>query len=96
MHLVWAPQVVRDLTAIHAYIAKFDPNAAVRVIREIRTSALTLSDMPEVGRPGRWPGTRELVVRRFPYVVPYRISGEEIQIIAVMHTSRRWPEDLPT
>jgi toxin ParE1/3/4 len=50
-----------------------------------------LPRMPESGRLGRVPGTRELVVTGSPYFLPYRIVGDTIQILRVMHGARRWP-----
>jgi toxin ParE1/3/4 len=49
--------------------------------------------MPHRGRPGRWPGTRELVIPRTPYIVPYRVQGDLIEILRVFHGARRWPEE---
>ncbi len=50
-----------------------------------------LRDHPNLGRPGRLTGTRELVVSGTPYVVPYRVLGDDVQILAVFHGARRWP-----
>ena len=52
----------------------------------------TLADQPSLGRPGRVPGTRELVVRLTRYIIPYRIRGETVEILRVFHASRRLPE----
>jgi toxin ParE1/3/4 len=49
---------------------------------------------PHMGRPGRVPGTRELVVSDLPYVIPYRVRGHTIQILRVFHTARKWPARL--
>jgi len=37
---------------------------------------------------------RELTVGRFPFMLAYRIESEEIQVLAVVHTARLWPENL--
>jgi toxin ParE1/3/4 len=50
-----------------------------------------LVDHPHLGRVGRVPGTRELVVARTPYIVIYEIEGDMIRIIRVLHTAQRWP-----
>jgi plasmid stabilization system protein ParE len=34
-------------------------------------------------------GTRRVPLRRFPYFIVYREQGEEIQVIAVAHASRK-------
>ncbi len=51
-----------------------------------------LKDHPKIGRIGRVAGTFELVIPGIPYVVPYRIRNQEVQILTVYHTSRKWPE----
>ena len=43
-------------------------------------------------RPGRVPGTRELVIPRTPFVVPYRLKSDIIQILRVYHGAHRWPK----
>ena len=53
-----------------------------------------LADQPGLGRAGRVSGTRELVVARTPYVVPYRVKGEVIEALRVYHGAQRWPERL--
>jgi toxin ParE1/3/4 len=47
-----------------------------------------------MGRPGRVPGTRELVIPKTPFIVPYRLQRKVIQILRVYHGARRWPESL--
>jgi len=53
-----------------------------------------LKKNPALGRAGRVAGTRELVVAGTPYVVPYRVRGEAVEILRVFHAARRWPEKL--
>ncbi len=56
-----------------AYIVRDDPEAAARIVERIVTSVEGLGAHPASGRPGRVPGTRELVVSGTPYLVPYRV-----------------------
>ena len=51
-----------------------------------------LAEHPGIGRTGRVDGTRELVIPRLPYILPYQTKDRVIRILAVMHTSRKWPE----
>ena len=51
-----------------------------------------LKDHPKIGRIGRAAGTFELVIPGIPYVVPYRIRNQEVQLLTVYHASRKWPE----
>ena len=90
---VWSPEAIDDLAALRAYIAKDDPIAAQRVaLRIVESVEMLLSENPDVGRPGRVPGTRELVISRTPFIVPYRVRGQRIQVLRVYHGARRWPE----
>ena len=81
------------LAALRAYIAQDDPAAAQRVaLHIIRNVETLLPNGPEMGRPGRIPGTRELVIPRTPYIVPYRLVGNIIQVLRDFHGARRWPD----
>lgn len=60
----------------------------------IHESVNSLVRFPESGRPGRIEGTRELVITRTPYIVAYRIAGDTLRILPVLHGARRWPEDM--
>ncbi len=50
-----------------------------------------LADHPHVGRAGRVLGTRELVIANTPFIIPYRVAENTIQILRVLHDKRRWP-----
>ena len=71
-----------------------DPAAAAGVDERIEAAVARLVDFPEIGRPGRVEGTRELLVGRTSYIVPYRISGDVVRILRVLHDARLWPETL--
>ncbi|MDL2210480.1 type II toxin-antitoxin system RelE/ParE family toxin [Desulfovibrio sp. OttesenSCG-928-O18] len=88
----WLRAANRNLDAAANYVAKEDPDAAQEMYAHIRGRVAELAKRPEMGRPGRVFGTRELVIERYPYIVPYRIRGREVQIIRVFHTSQRPPE----
>jgi toxin ParE1/3/4 len=80
-----------DLEAIGELIARDNPVAAEQIVVRLVASVDALRDHPNLGRPGRLTGTRELVVSRTPDV-PYRVLGDDVQILAVFHGARRWPE----
>lgn len=90
---IWSPEAIADLAALRAYIEQDDPAAAQRVaLHIIRNVEMLLQHNPEMGRPGRVPGTRELVIPKTPYIVPYRLAGNTIHVLRVFHGARRWPE----
>ncbi len=74
MNIVWSPEAIQDLISLRAYIAEESPAGARRIVLHILHDVEgLLADNPEMGRPGRVPGTRELVIARTPYIVPYRV-----------------------
>ena len=84
---IWSPEAIDDLSALRAYIQQDDPAASQRsVLRIIENVETLLPDSPEMGRPGRVPGTRELVIPRTPFNVPYRVVGNTLQILRVFRT----------
>jgi len=95
LRLRWTKRAERDLDEIASYIGQDSPAAAARVILELidRVEA-SLTKRPAIGRAGRVLGTRELVMGDLPYVVPYRVREQDIEILRVLHTSRRWPYEL--
>lgn len=92
---IWSSEAIDDLIALRSYIAADDPTAAQRIVMHIvETIEQLLPENPHVGRPGRVPGTRELVIPRTPFIVPYRIKDRSLHILRVYHAARRWPDRL--
>jgi toxin ParE1/3/4 len=91
MRLIWTRRATLDLAEIRSYIANEHPRAASGVAARIRAAVAHLRDHPNLGRPGREPGTRELVVTRTPYVVAYAVQDEAVILLAVVHSARQWP-----
>jgi toxin ParE1/3/4 len=92
--VVWSPRAIRHLSALRAYIARDNPDAAASVALTLLAAVERLSQLPNLGRPGRLAGPRELVVPGTPYVIPYRMRPERLEIIAVFHGRQRWPTRL--
>ena len=91
MQLRWLRRALSNLEAEAAYIATDDPVAAGLVVQRVLSAVDALADQPGLGRPGRIPGTRELVVSKTRYVVPYRVRGDTVEILRLFHTSRQPP-----
>jgi toxin ParE1/3/4 len=93
MNIVWSPEAIQDLISLRAYIAEESPAGARRIVaRILHDVEHLLPDNPQMGRPGRVPGTRELVIPQTPYIVPYRVQRSTLQILRVFHGARRWPD----
>ena len=91
MRVRYTPAALAHLTEIGDYIAKDNREAAKRVIQAIRNSVEQLRDNPEMGRRGHLEGTREMVIPRLPYYAAYRVTETAIDVFAVIHTARNWP-----
>ncbi len=91
--VIWLDEALEDLKTIGEYIAQDDAKVAYNVLIKIKATADNLSLYPELGRIGRVNGTREIVVNDLPYILPYQVTGKNIRILAVLHTSRKWPEN---
>ena len=95
MRVRWLARATRALVSAYDFIAQDNPAAAKEFFRYLLSSTERLTEFPQTDRAGRVPGTRELVLVKYPYIVPYRIEGLEIQILHVLHNSRNWPTALP-
>ena len=94
MTVVWSPRAIGHLAALRDSIARENPGAAARTATTLLAAVDRLAELPNLGRPGRVSGTRELVVPGTRYVIPYRVRGERLEIIAVFHGRQRWPKRL--
>lgn len=79
MRVVWTPEAQQDRADVWDYIAADNPQAAARLARHSM-----------LGRPGKIPGTRELIPHE-SYRVVYEIDGETVWILTLVHTARQWP-----
>jgi toxin ParE1/3/4 len=91
MRIVWSRRALRHLRHLRDYIAQDNPDAAPRVAERLLASVELLAVHPDLGRPGRVFGTRELVVPDTPCVIPYRVRGARMELIAVFHGRQKWP-----
>ena len=92
MRLRWLRAALRNLGDEATYMAADDPTAARLVVKPVLDAVALLAEQPGLGRPGRVPRTRELVVLKTRYILPYRVRGEVIEVLRVFHTSRRLPD----
>jgi plasmid stabilization system protein ParE len=88
----WLRTALRNLDEEASCIAADDPAAARLVVARVLEAAAQLADQPALGRPGRVPSTREQVVARTRYIVPYRVKRDAVEILRVFHTSRHLPK----
>ena len=94
MTLVWSPRGVDHLAHLRAYIARHNPKAANRIASALLEAVERVAELPNLGRPGRIAGTREMVVPETPYLVAYRLRADRLEVIAVLHSRQKWPKNL--
>ncbi len=92
MRIRWTGDAIRDFTNICDYIdQRAGAATARRVARAIHHSLDSLENFPELGRTGRMPDSRELVFTGLPYLAIYRIRGEAVEILRILHGAQIWP-----
>lgn len=94
MRVVWTRSAEQDRADVIDFIAQDNPLAAVRIDELFADRVGRLADHPSMGRPGRVPGTRELVAHE-SYLVVYEVQADTVWILALVHTSRLWPPARP-
>jgi len=91
MKVLWSPEARQDLREISLYLAAENPDAARALHQRIKQAVALLRENPHIGRPGRVPGTRELVIAGTSFIVPYQIREKRLELLRVYHTARTWP-----
>jgi toxin ParE1/3/4 len=94
LRIRWSIQASAQLEAAYDFVSEDNVPAAEKQLNNIRRAVEQLANFPEMGRPGRIGGTRELVIQGTPYILAYRIKGSTVRILALLHGARRWPTQL--
>jgi toxin ParE1/3/4 len=91
----WRSQAQDDLFDIFRYVLEFQPSVAWALRDAIKRHVEFLALHPALGRTGRVPGTRELVIPSTPYIVAYAVDSRRdvVQVLAVIHGARLWPTE---
>ncbi|MBD8558829.1 type II toxin-antitoxin system RelE/ParE family toxin [Pseudomonas sp. B2021] len=92
MQVEWLRAALRNLDDEAAYTAEENPKAAHEFVLAILSGLEQVAAFPAMGKEGRVPGTREWVVSRWPYIVPYRIREGRLQVMRIFHTRRQPPK----
>lgn len=90
MELFWTPEAIQDRNDIYEFIEADNPAAALALDELLAEKAGRLVDHPGLGKPGRAPGTRELVAHQ-NYILVYDTVGDLVRVLRVLHAARQWP-----
>ena len=88
--LTWRPMALADRDDIMVYIAQDNPVAAIDLDLEFEAKAENARLRPKLYKAGRVKGTREIVVRP-NYVMIYRVTGDVVEVLRVLHAAQQWP-----
>ena len=88
MRIRWTPAAADDLQNIFDYLSETNPNLARSTVVEIRKAVRSLKRLPHRGRPGREPGTRELLHTRLPRIVAYRVKEDAVEVVRIWHPAQ--------
>ena len=94
MQIKWTKKAISNLEKEFEYIAKDNPEAAEKIAKQIKETVEKLKTYKLIGRPGRFSSIRELVIPKLPYIIPYRIKKDTIEIIRILHTARKTPKNI--
>jgi toxin ParE1/3/4 len=83
----WTQVALRSVDDIAAYIANDNPIRATSFVLELQEAVTKLQAHPGMGRAGRVPGTRELVLHK-NYIAIYRVRGDDVEILRLHHAAR--------
>ncbi|MGH9740864.1 MAG: type II toxin-antitoxin system RelE/ParE family toxin [Candidatus Acidiferrum sp.] len=88
MRVIWTEAAINHLIEVRDYVARDKPEAARQLAQKIRKSIARLALLPHLGRAGREPETRELIIGGTPYIVCYQVHRERLIILAIIHSAR--------
>lgn len=92
MRVLWSAAAVDDLVHLRTHIAQDNPDAAADTAARILDAVDRLARFPELGRAGRVPDTRELLVAGTPFIIVYTVRRESLAVVSVLHAARNWPD----
>jgi toxin ParE1/3/4 len=89
MRIRWTPPAARDMQGISDYLKDHSPRYRQPTMRKLYEKIRALKETPNIRRPGRIEGTRELLFSPMPYIVVYRVIEHTIEIYGASGTPRR-------
>jgi addiction module RelE/StbE family toxin len=89
MRVRYTPRAFADREEIFAYLDRRNPRAAREVKTLIKQRIISLGDNPKRSRLIKDLGVHAHWLGRYPYIIYYRVVGDEVWIIHIRHAARR-------
>lgn len=89
MRVKWLRNAARNLDQAAEWIARDNPQAARSFVLLVRDTVNKISHFPAMGKTCRVTGVREISVIGYLYIIPYRVVGNELQILRVFHVRQQ-------
>lgn len=96
LNIKWTRQALDDLESAREFIVTEYPQSLKSTIENIQLSIDQIKIFPEIGKIGRVKGTRELIFSQMPFILAYRQKKSSIEIISILHQSRKWHNGIIT
>lgn len=91
MQLRWTEEAADDLEHIAGYLLAHAPGRVQDMVRTVYDAPSDLLTFPNRGRQGKKEGARELVLSPLPYIVVYKVLGDVIFVVRILHGAQKWP-----
>ena len=88
MRIRWTPAAAADLQHINDYLKEHHPRYRQPTMRKLYEAVRALKQSPQRGRLGREDGTREFVFSPLPYIVVYRVTTKNVEVLRIYHTAQ--------
>lgn len=95
MEIKWLRNASKNLSKEAEFIYQQNSKASIQFVKKIRKTVELLAENPALGHTGRIHGTREIIIPKTNYIIPYRVNKKlnRIEIIRIFHTSRKPPKE---
>ena len=93
MRVRWTEPAFESLRNHADFIAKDDFEQARRLVLRVNEAVERLKQFASMGRPGRISDTRELIIAGTPYILAYRIRGDAVELLRILHAAQDWPAE---
>lgn len=93
MRVRWTEPAFESLRSHADFIANDDFEQARRLVLRVNEAVERLKQFASLGRPGRLSDSREWMVSGTPYIIAYRIRGDTLELLRILHAAQEWPEE---